>query len=94
MAAADTIAVIVHSAKKHTKENCILTTKRKRVAAAAVVVAAKFCRIAMEKLNAIFDDREVVVAQDHKNLAWREHTRLIRGNPVRVYKGEKFERIR
>lgn len=24
------------------------------------------------------------------NAAWREHTRIIRGNPVRIYEGEKF----
>ena len=24
------------------------------------------------------------------NEAWREHTRIVRGNPVRVYEGEKF----
>ena len=51
-------------------------------------------RIAMEKLNAIFAAREAEAAQNQKNSAWREHTRLIRGNPVRVYRGEKFERER
>ena len=51
-------------------------------------------RIAMEKLNAIFAQRESEAAQDQKNAAWREHTRLVRGNPVRVYKGEKFERVK
>ena len=24
------------------------------------------------------------------NAAWREHTRIVRGNPVRIYEGEKF----
>jgi hypothetical protein len=24
------------------------------------------------------------------NAAWREHTRIVRGNPIRVYEGEKF----
>ena len=51
-------------------------------------------RIAMEKLNAIFAEREAEACQSQKNSAWREHTRLIRGNPVRVYKGEKFIRMK
>ena len=51
-------------------------------------------RIAMEKLNAIFAQREAEAAQDQKNSAWREHTKLVRGNPVRVYKGDKFERVK
>ena len=28
---------------------------------------------------------------DQKNAAWREHTRLQRGNPVRVYSGPEFK---
>lgn len=24
------------------------------------------------------------------NAAWREHTRIVRGNPVRTYEGAKF----
>ena len=51
-------------------------------------------RIAMAKLNAIFAAREAEAEQTQKNNAWREHTRLVRGNPVRVYKGEDFKRIR
>ena len=51
-------------------------------------------RIAMEKLNAIFAQRALDAQQNQKNSAWREHTRLIRGNPVRVYQGEDFKRIR
>ncbi len=51
-------------------------------------------RIAMEKLNAIFAQRELESQQSQKNSAWQEHTRLIRGNPVRVYRGEDFVRIR
>lgn len=51
-------------------------------------------RIAMAKLQAIFAERETEAAQNQKNSAWREHTRLVRGNPVRVYKGENFERVK
>ena len=28
----------------------------------------------------------------HHNAAWREHTRIVRGNPVRTYKGMEFAR--
>ena len=31
-------------------------------------------------------------ADKQRKAAWREHTRLVRGNPVRVYRGQKFER--
>lgn len=51
-------------------------------------------RIAMEKLQAIFSQRQAEAEQQQKNDAWREHTRLIRGNPVRVYKGEAFKRTK
>ncbi len=27
---------------------------------------------------------------EQTNAAWREHTRIIRGNPVRTYEGERF----
>lgn len=26
------------------------------------------------------------------NSAWREHTKIVRGNPVKVYEGRSFER--
>lgn len=51
-------------------------------------------RIAMEKLNAIFAERALAAQNKQKNDAWREHTRLIRGNPVRVYAGEDFKRVK
>ena len=51
-------------------------------------------RIALEKLHAIFAAREAEAKQEQKHSAWREHTQLVRGNPVRVYQGEGFIRIR
>ena len=36
-------------------------------------------------------DRELA---NQKNSAWSEHTKLVRGNPIRVYQGEKFIRIK
>ena len=32
--------------------------------------------------------------QSQKNNAWKEHTKLVRGNPVRIYKEEKFIRVK
>jgi peptide chain release factor len=46
---------------------------------------------ALNKLNTIL----AVKAADNKakqtNDAWKEHTKIIRGNPVRTYKGEEFK---
>lgn len=45
---------------------------------------------AMEKLQ----KKLVTLQQEQKekqvNAAWQEHNRIIRGNPVRIYEGEKF----
>lgn len=46
---------------------------------------------AMNKLNAILNEREYEIEQKHVQDAWREHTRIIRGNPVRVYQGMEFK---
>ena len=45
---------------------------------------------AMRKLKAVLARMEKVSKAGQKNLAWREHTRLQRGNPVRVYRGAEF----
>lgn len=39
-----------------------------------------------EKLAALQKEQEA----GQKNAAWREHTRIVRGNPVRTYEGAKF----
>ncbi len=51
-------------------------------------------RIALEKLQAIFAAQEAEAKQSQKHSAWSEHTQLIRGNPIRIYQGEDFIRIR
>ena len=43
---------------------------------------------ALEKLNVILSQRELAEKQKQVNSAWREHTKIVRGNPVRVYEGE------
>lgn len=49
---------------------------------------------ALEKLNVILTQRELAEKQKQVNSAWREHTMIVRGNPVRVYEGEGFKRKR
>lgn len=47
---------------------------------------------AMRKLAVILRQKEAEGAKAQKNSAWREHNRIIRGNPVRVYEGMEFRR--
>ncbi len=49
-------------------------------------------RKALVKLNAILKQKEREAQQRQTNDAWREHTKIIRGNPVRVYVGNDFKR--
>ncbi len=45
---------------------------------------------ALEKLNARLEELEDRAEAQQKDEAWKEHNRIIRGNPVRVYRGEGF----
>ena len=45
---------------------------------------------AMEKLQDKLTDLQKVQEARQINAAWREHNRIVRGNPARVYMGEKF----
>ena len=45
---------------------------------------------AMEKLQEKLADLQNEQEAKQVNAAWREHTRIVRGNPVRIYEGEKF----
>ena len=47
---------------------------------------------ALNKLNLLLNEREDIAKQKQVNDAWREHNRIIRGNPVRVYEGMYFKR--
>lgn len=47
---------------------------------------------AMRKLNAILNQMELEEQRKQDNAAWREHTRIVRGNPVRIYVGMNFKR--
>lgn len=45
---------------------------------------------AMEKIDTRLADLKRQGEAEQKNQAWREHSRIVRGNPVRVYKGMDF----
>ena len=45
---------------------------------------------AMKKLKLVLTQINYDTKAGQKNSAWREHTRLQRGNPIRVYKGKDF----
>ena len=49
---------------------------------------------AMDKLNAILNQKELDEKDRQVNSAWKEHTKIVRGNPVRVYEGMNFRRKR
>lgn len=48
-------------------------------------------RDALNKLSAILEQKEREEEKKQANSAWREHTRIVRGNPVRVYEGMDFQ---
>lgn len=49
---------------------------------------------AMRKLKFILREREIEAQKKQDNDKWREHNRIVRGNPIRVYKGMNFKRIK
>lgn len=46
---------------------------------------------ALNKLNILLQERTQQAKQKQIHSAWREHNRIVRGNPVRVYKGMDFQ---
>jgi peptide chain release factor len=51
-------------------------------------------REALDKLNAILAAKNAENQAQQTNNAWREHNKIVRGNPVRVYKGEGFKLVK
>ena len=49
-------------------------------------------KLAINRLCDILSEKNLENRQKEKELAWLEHTRLERGNPVRIYEGMKFIR--
>lgn len=47
---------------------------------------------AIKRIQEQLQKQEQEAHARHQNTAWREHNRIVRGNPVRVYEGEKFVR--
>ena len=47
---------------------------------------------ALKRLQGILVAMEQDAGDKQANQAWREHTRIVRGNPVRVYEGMDFKR--
>jgi peptide chain release factor len=50
-------------------------------------------REALDKLNAILAAKNAETQAQQTNDAWREHNKIVRGNPVRVYKGNAFKLV-
>ena len=48
---------------------------------------------ALEKLNEKLAMMKQNARQEQIHLAWKAHTEIVRGNPVRVYKGENLIRV-
>lgn len=49
---------------------------------------------ALNKLNVILREKEMEEKRKQINNAWMEHNSIVRGNPVRVYTGVDFKRIK
>ena len=47
---------------------------------------------AIKRLQSILAAKQEDKNADALNNAWQKHTEIVRGNPIRVYEGEKFKR--
>lgn len=47
---------------------------------------------AINKINAILAAKESANQSKQTNDAWKEHTQIVRGNPIRVYEGMNFKK--
>ena len=47
---------------------------------------------AMKRLQSILAAKQEDNNADALNIAWQKHTEIVRGNPIRIYEGEKFRR--
>ncbi len=45
---------------------------------------------ALKKLSAILKSTNIASIDKQKNVAWSKHAQIQRGNPMRIYEGEKF----
>lgn len=44
----------------------------------------------MERLQEKLAKLQKEQREEQVNAAWREHSQIVRGNPVRIYEGERF----
>ncbi len=51
-------------------------------------------RKAMARLRAMLTQREIDARNQQTSKAWGKHTRIVRGDPVRIYEGMDFKRKR
>ncbi len=49
---------------------------------------------AIKRVQARLEELQQEMLTGQREAAWREHTGIVRGNPVRTYEGMKFKRIR
>ena len=49
---------------------------------------------ALKRLQAIWETMKKNTEAKQVNQAWREHNKIIRGNPVRIYAGKEFQLIK
>lgn len=49
---------------------------------------------ALKRLQAILETMKKDTEAEQINVAWREHNKIIRGNPVRVYCGKEFQLVK
>jgi len=47
-------------------------------------------RLALARLASLFAERAETKAREGDTARWQQHTRLVRGNPVRVYRGQEW----
>jgi len=48
---------------------------------------------ALEKLSVILKEKQIEQERLQISVAWMEHNKIVRGNPVRVYKGNSFKLV-
>ena len=48
---------------------------------------------ALEKLSVILNEKQIEQDNLQISAAWMEHNKIVRGNPVRVYKGNSFKLV-
>lgn len=46
---------------------------------------------ALKRIQAVLDTMKQQAGAKQTNQAWREHTKIVRGNPVRIYEGVEFK---